>query len=206
MPREIYHTEGITLSYINVGEAERLFFVYTKDYGLLKIFAQGIRLSKSKLARHVTLFSHSRISFVYGRDILRLTDAEIIHLFSRNSFSFASAGNISSFLTRVVRGEEQDQALWMIISSAFYFLSGKSSNTASEKGYFLAGDGNSVFHFFEILFSARVLHCLGYVGGTTPFIKEIIERHDWALTRDMQNKLFPLLNEIVSRGLRVSQL
>ncbi|MEK7090684.1 MAG: recombination protein O N-terminal domain-containing protein, partial [Patescibacteria group bacterium] len=118
----MYHTEGIILAYYNSGEANKFLVAYTKDFGLLRIFAKSIRMAKSKLSRHAALFSHSRLSFVYGRDFLRLTDAELITSFSPHNPSLMAAGKISRLVVRLVNGEEKDDNLWQLLDSAFGFL------------------------------------------------------------------------------------
>lgn len=186
----MYHTEGIILAYYNSGEANRFLVVYTKDFGLLRIFAKSIRMAKSKLSRHATLFSHSRLSFVYGRDFLRLTDAELITPFSLYSPSLMAAGKIGRFVVRLVNGEERDDNLWQLLDSAFGFLRvcGKIPDD------------------FDLLFGVRALHRLGYVGTLPGNLQETVLGNAWVnpiLPADnIKYALLPIFNS----GIRVSQL
>lgn len=195
MSRETYHTEGVILSYIDIGESERLYFIYTKNFGLIKIFAQGIRLSKSKLAPHMGLFSHSRISFVYGKDIFRLIDAEIISQFAFDGASFEKAGSVIKFLRRVVQGQEPDEPVWQLVYSAFSFLS--SGALADRTG-----------KEFETLFAARLLHRLGYVGNMPPAIAHAVVQNGWGVVQEKmaEENFFPHLRALAQSGLRISQL
>ena len=186
----MYHTEGIVLAYYNSGEADRFLVVYTKDFGLLRIFAKSIRLAKSKLTRHTQLFSHARLSFVYGRDFLRLTDAEIITPFSSDDEKLLTAGKISRFVTRLVSGEEQDDVLWQILNSAFGFLR----------------QGEQVSEDFDLLFGVRVLHCLGYVGVLPEGLKKAVLGNEWADGATAHDNLKYSLLPIFNSGLRISQL
>lgn len=60
-------TEGIVLSRIDYGEADRIITLLTPDQGKLRLMAKGVRRIKSKLAGGIELFSISSITFVKGR-------------------------------------------------------------------------------------------------------------------------------------------
>ncbi len=60
-------TEGIILSRIDYGEADRILTLLTPDQGKLRMLAKGVRRVKSKLAGGIELFSVSTITFVRGR-------------------------------------------------------------------------------------------------------------------------------------------
>ena len=75
MQHEIYKTEGIIIKVKETGEADKVLSVFTKDFGRLEIFAQGVRKEKSKLNYHLGIYDYSRFCFVAGRERWRLTDA-----------------------------------------------------------------------------------------------------------------------------------
>ena len=186
----MYHTEGIVLAYYNSGEADRFLVIYTKDFGLLRIFAKSIRMAKSKLSRHTMLFTHTRLSFVYGRDFLRLTDAEFITHFPPHGDNLLAAGKVSRLITRLVNGEERDDELWWLLESAFSFL--RQTEVVSED--------------FDLLFGVRALHRLGYVGTLPEELKEAVLNNDWASGVLGHDGFKYLLLPIFNSGLRVSQL
>ena len=43
MSHTIYNTEGFILKSLNFGEANKYFFIFTKDFGLIKAAAQSVR-------------------------------------------------------------------------------------------------------------------------------------------------------------------
>ena len=49
----MYTTEGIILKKIDVGEANALFTIYTKDYGKIRAVAQGVKKEGAKLQGHL---------------------------------------------------------------------------------------------------------------------------------------------------------
>jgi len=60
-------TNGIVLSRVDYGEADRIITFLTDDAGKLTVIAKGVRRSKSKLAGAVELFSVSELMYVQGR-------------------------------------------------------------------------------------------------------------------------------------------
>lgn len=60
-------TEGIVLSRINYGEADRILTILSSDQGKLRLMAKGVRKVKSKLAGGIELFSVSELSFIAGK-------------------------------------------------------------------------------------------------------------------------------------------
>ena len=65
----IYHTEAFVLGSRNVGEANKMLSLYTRELGLVYAHAQGIRLGKSKLRFGLQDFSHATVDLVQGKDI-----------------------------------------------------------------------------------------------------------------------------------------
>lgn len=159
----IHHTEGIILSSRDVGEADRIYTIYSKDFGKIAVFAKGVRLEKSKLRYHLNPYSLIRLSFIEGRDILRLTDAEEIVNASSHESSFYLLERISTFTLRMVHGQEKDEVLWNTLRSGFYYM-----YTSQE-----------ISRFFEPLFKARILHRLGYVSLTHGVLDKAIIEDDW---------------------------
>lgn len=68
--------EGIILSRISFGEADRILTVFSKDEGKVKILAKGSRKIKSRLAPHIEPFSVGKYFVVEGKTFYILTGAE----------------------------------------------------------------------------------------------------------------------------------
>ncbi len=78
MPYRIYTTEGIILGKKNVGEANQILHIFTRDLGLIRAAVQGVRKESAKLKNHVQLFSWAHVSCVRGKDTWRLTSATLL--------------------------------------------------------------------------------------------------------------------------------
>ena len=190
----IHHTEGIILSSRDVGEADRIYTIYSKDFGKISVFAKGVRLEKSKLRGYLNLYSFIRISFVEGRDFLRLTDSEEImqpslDLLLQAGENIYIVGRASSFIERMIRGQEKDEALWNTIHSGFHYLYSFSM----------------IPQFFEPLFNARLMHRLGYVSVQKGAFDEMIMKDDWE-SLSISDTDHKNLEKIYAESLTASQL
>lgn len=90
-------TNGIVLSRIDYGEADRIITFLTDDAGKLTVIAKGVRRAKSKLAGAVELFSVSELVYVQGRGTMgTLVSARLIKHY----------GNIVKQVDRTMAGYE----------------------------------------------------------------------------------------------------
>jgi len=110
MSNGLYQTEGIILNRLDVGEADRILTVFTKDFGLLRLFGRGTRRVSSKLNKFLNLFSYGRFGFVSGKDTWHLVDAEDIGRFEDNKLEALTRA--ANFLERFCRGEGKEPGLW----------------------------------------------------------------------------------------------
>jgi len=76
-----YRTEGFILKKIDRGEADRIFTVYTRDFGKLDLLAKAERKIKSKLRGGLELFYLSDIEFIQGKTHKTLTDTILVENF-----------------------------------------------------------------------------------------------------------------------------
>ena len=139
MSYHIYTTRGIVLSERPVREADRIYNILTRDFGLVRATALGTRKGTSKLRGHIEPFSLSYISLVRGKEHWRATSAEYI----RNIPVLPSVARTLSLVEKLIQGEvshpEMFDAIEMHISSP--------ENTEA----------------FEIGFVSQILYHLGYL-------------------------------------------
>lgn len=74
----MYTTEGIVIKKTGCGEADALITLYTRDFGKMRAFAQGVKKKEAKLKGHLEPLNVCRIGFVLGKNGERLTYAEAI--------------------------------------------------------------------------------------------------------------------------------
>lgn len=185
----LHHSEGILLSTSDFGEADRVYAIFTKGFGKIEARAIGVRLEKSKLRGHLNLFSLVRLSFIEGKEQLRLTDAEELIRPALHENNFYHFGRMSALIERLIRGQEKDEGLWQLIFSAWQYMS--SAQAASDT--------------FDLLFEARLLHRLGYVSPDQGEGQEMITGNHW-LDISYQPQEAEQLKKICHEGLIASQL
>src|SRR3989344_9675325 len=154
MSHHIYHTEGFVLRGESIGEANKYFRIFTKDFGMIGGVAQGVRLLKSKLRYSLQDYSYSKISLVRGKNTWRIVGAikeKNLRDSLDDSDKFYVLAKAFSLLNRLVRGEEKNESLFDHIFSACEFLEKEDVNDFYLKN-------------FERVLAMRILRSLGYLG------------------------------------------
>jgi len=121
-----YRTQGLVLKKIDRGEADRIFTIYTKDFGKLEILGKAIRKISSKLRSGADIFYLSEIEFIQGKAYKTLTDAILIDKFEnlrKNSLRLRIAYKISEILDGLIKGQEADENIWQLLNETFRKLS-----------------------------------------------------------------------------------
>ncbi len=120
-----YRTKGFVLKKIDLREADRIFTIFTKDLGKLKILGRAVRKIKSKLRGGMGLFYLTNIEFIQGKTYKTLTDASLIEGFPnlrKNLKRLKIAYEISEILDDLIKGEEKDERIWDLLKETFQRL------------------------------------------------------------------------------------
>lgn len=150
------------------GEAERLFYIFTREFGMIKAIARGVRYFKSKLRPNLDLFSYNNFSLIMAKDVWKITDASEITII-KNPEGLKIFSKIAVFLTRMIKGEEKNNFIWQEIKNLFFFL--KSDNRSLKD--------------LEISFLARVLNNLGYLPEIPSSRKSLVSAINKAIKESM---------------------
>ena len=195
MSHKIYHTEGLILSGINTREADRYLTIFTKDLGMVRAQAQGIRKLSSKLRYHLQDFYYSRINLVRGREIWRITNATKIKTFNtitRDPERFRILISVSRLIERLCPGEEKNEPLFHHLVQAFSFLDNEKLTEDEVKN-------------LELIIVLRILYYLGYIGD----MENIEAFTTWQFTKSLLEKTHPQRRDLVreiNKALEESQL
>lgn len=172
MSHTIYNTEAFVLSSKNSGEADRLFELFTKDFGVVSAKATGIRKIEAKARFVVQDFRYVDISLVKGKNYWRLISARPIHeLNSIKSLATSSRIRSLQLIQKLAPKEEQLENLFKELVNAYSFSSKIHPDKEEMSG-------------LEALLALKILHSLGYWGDeqgdkyfvTSPFDNETIEK------------------------------
>jgi DNA repair protein RecO len=157
MSHRIYTTPGFVIGSRPNGEGGKILFIFTAELGQVMALAQGIRLSKSKLRYHAQDYSLANFSLVRGKDFWRVVGAEAIIneetpaqvSKSTSTATYALRVRMLSILSRLLQGEEKNEALFDAVNAAYEFLDSSEAKNSTELA--------------EPVIMLRILHHLGYV-------------------------------------------
>lgn len=82
MSRErTYRSEGIVLRRSDLGEADRLLTLYTRDFGKIRAVAKGARKPQSRKTGHVELFTRTQFLFAKGQGFDIVSQADMVEAY-----------------------------------------------------------------------------------------------------------------------------
>jgi len=113
-----YRTQGFVLKKKDLGEADRLFTIFTKEFGKLEILGKAIKKIGSKLRGGMELFYLSDIEFIQGKTHKTLTDAILIDSFQnlrKDLKRLKIVQDISEMIDSLIKGEEKDEKIWNLL-------------------------------------------------------------------------------------------
>ncbi len=183
MAHIVHTTDSLVLGSTPVQDADKLFWLLTKDIGLIFASAKSVREEASKLRYSLQDFSYSKVSLVKGRGLWRITGAEVIDgaLDVQNAKVF---GDITVLARKIIPAEESSNEAYRVLKEAREQLSAEK-----ESAYKKA---------IEYLCVARLLYTLGYLEKKTQ-VQSLIESGTY--TRDILDEvlhkkevLLPIIN------------
>lgn len=139
MSYTIHTTESLVLSYRPLREADRVYSIMTRELGLVRATATGVRKDSSKLRGALEPFSLSSVSLVRGKEYWKATSASVL----KKVPSVPEIARPLALLEKLVQGEAPNPELFDAI-----------------KGIVLSSHG---YDMFEIHFVATILFHLGYL-------------------------------------------
>jgi len=113
-----YSARGFVFGREDKAETDRVFSIFTEEFGRIKVFAKAIRKIKSKLKSGIDILSVSEIEFIQGKLQKTLTDAVFIKKFSNIISSprrFKIANKIAKALDDFIKEQERDSRLFNLL-------------------------------------------------------------------------------------------
>lgn len=141
----MHFTDAIVLSRTDVGEADAVFSLYTKEYGKIRARAQGVKKENAKLRGHLETLVLSRVGFVVTKNGERLIYAEASEAWPGIRADFArmrGAIYFTSLVDLATFASESDPEVWNLLQNALRAL----EERGFEKGSFEAFEKGLVRH------------------------------------------------------------
>ena len=191
----IHHTHGFILTSRNTGEANKMLCIYTREIGLVRAMAQGIRLGRSKLRFALQDLSYARVDLVRGKEIWRVTSATTITSFPfarSNHQSLLLMGRVSKLIERLCDGEEAQEKIFDDFIQALYILDDDQTSV-------------SVREALELHLVLRIMNILGYIGESTMLLEYVSSSFDESKTQSLLRQKQSIIAHI-NKALSESQL
>lgn len=153
--RHKYPTQALVLARTPIAEASALLTLLTRDVGLVRARAQGVRMPGAKLAASLPTFAESDVVLVAGKDGWRVSGAVLEH----NWFTELShaarvrAARVATLLLRLVHGESPDPVIFEIFLAYLTALATRPENEHDA---------------LETLAALNILSALGLDAGELP--------------------------------------
>ena len=132
----IYKTEGIIIKAVDLGELDRLLFVYTRGYGKISVRAISARKKESKLRGLLEPFTRGQFVLAKSKTIDIVTDFEVASSFSylhKNLESLAYAYYFAELIDKLITHAETDENVWRLVSRVFEVLNQKREDLGEIK-------------------------------------------------------------------------
>jgi len=181
-----YNTEAIVLGSREQGESDRIFALYTRDFGLVRARASAVRKETSRMRYALQSYSRARVSLVRGKRGWRAGGATAGEgkIGTENLPTFA---RIASLVLRLVAGEGQNPYVFAALSEAHDALSEGPLEARAT---------------VELVCVARILFGLGYLShealSTTLFAHTSYAHEHIQEAEALREKLLATVNRAIN--------
>lgn len=188
-----YSTDALILSAREQGESDKVFALYTRDFGLVWARASSVRSERSKMRGALQSFSRAQVSLVRGNRGWRAAGAIAeAGAAGKSREGLAAFARIAELVLRLVAGQEENQYLFEALAEAHRaFLS--EPNTEVQPPYVAT---------VEIVCVARVLFALGYISAealeTSLFAHTAYGLSEMQEAEQLREKLLTSINRAIS--------
>lgn len=128
----IYFSEAIVLKNYAYGEADSIVTYFTKDFGLINLFAKSPRKIKSKFGSSLEPLTYSRISFIGREDKLqKIIQSDIIEPFQiirENYRLFLKISEVLRLLLQFLPKREPNNELFYLFLDTLFYLKEKNNH------------------------------------------------------------------------------
>lgn len=181
-----YNTDALVLGSREYGEADKIFSLFTRDFGLVYARASAVRSESSRMRYALQNYSRSRVSLVRGKRGWRIGGT--VALKSAGDGEGAETfARIARLILRLIAGEDENQYVFATLSEAHEALKQESKESRAT---------------IELVCVARVLYGLGYLSSealeTTLFTHTSYASEHVREAEILKEKLLPSVNRAIA--------
>ncbi len=123
------NTDGLVIRIRNIGEADRLITILTRECGVLDAFVRGARRLKGRLASSTQQFSYAKFILFKSKDAYVVDEAEPVRLFFEfgNEVEKISLAYYFAELALVLspHGDDAESFLRLMLNTLSFLIDGK---------------------------------------------------------------------------------
>src|SRR5687767_14899625 len=146
--QRLYRTPAVVLKRMDLGEADRILTLFTRDEGKVRAVAKGVRRTTSRSAGHLEPFALSDVLFAVGRELDVISQADTLESFRtiREDLVLTThAYYLAEAVDLLTEERFENRAVFETLVEALHNLS-------------VSADARMVLIGFHL----RLLHALGY--------------------------------------------
>ncbi len=118
-----YQTNAIVLGREDIFEADRIYYLYTEEFGKVRAIAGSVRKIKAKLTGHLEPFNLIWVELMTkkGGDLFITTALSEVNLLENNALPgrISLFTKMSNFTLKMLTGQEKDEEMWNFILKNF---------------------------------------------------------------------------------------
>ena len=150
-----YKATGINLKSMPLGEADRLVTILTREFGLIRVVAPGVRKQNSKLGGRMGLFVVNELLLAKGRSLDKITQAETLESYpglSKDLSKLAASQYLAELVLCHALSEQPQEELYELLNEHLRRLEQLSNipGSKSEVSLVLAHLSHGIFHLLAL--------------------------------------------------------
>lgn len=122
-------TPGLIIKETNIGENDKLLVILTKEHGIIRAFADGVRRIKSKNTAATSLLCYSNFTLYQNKDTYKVSDSSPIELFFDLRYDLegvALAQYFCDMAMRLTPEEFEPTEILRLLLNSLHFLANKT--------------------------------------------------------------------------------
>ncbi len=122
-------TPGLIIKESNIGENDKLLVILTRDHGIVRAFADGVRRMKGKNAAATSLLCYANFTLYKGKDTYKVSDSAPIELFFDLRYDLEGLSLAQYFCEMALRltpeEYEPTDVLRLLLNSLYFLTKGQ---------------------------------------------------------------------------------
>jgi len=149
-----YKATGINLKSIPIGESDRLLTIFTKEFGIIRAVAMGVRKGRSQIGGRSELFVVNQLLIAKGKSLDKITQAETLQSYSglgRNLGKLASSQYLAELVLSQALSEQPQEELFGVFNEHLSRLENlPNSNDDKTPTLIIAHLTHGIFHLLAL--------------------------------------------------------